>query len=444
MINSNLVLFEYFLDYKQKRIILFIIRPDFVEPKIINIDKDPSDIRDYIKKEFKHLINSSPNLSLHELSSISKEFHNNLSCIVAPIFAWINEGEIVWIVPHDILHSIPIHAIESNGRTVIENNPVFYTPSSSILKFCKDKKRNIKSKSLIFGDSLLNKPLPHARIEAIVLADFFQNKPFIGIEATKSRFIEEISSSNMEINIIHICCHGRFISNNPLESGVFFSGQDINNIEGERGNPCLTAKDIFGLKMPVNLITLSACETGVSELTSGDELIGIVRALIYAGASSIVASLWKVNDFSTFLLMERFYSLLMLHDPPENEKRMTKVVALQKAQLYVKNIRAQQLLEIFDEKSTKFENYKDLWLYFLYGKGMAQKFANDHGAANDTFQFILNNLNMTSHYWQVILKNEIDKNCKNMENSKYSIDYSIMPFSHFSFWAPFILIGDWN
>ena len=72
----------------------------------------------------------------------------------------------------------------------------------------------------------------------------------------------------------------------------------------------LTAEEIFGLKMEVDLVTFSACETGVNEYRPGNELIGLTRALIYAGTPSVVVSLWAVDDLSTGLLMQHFYQQL--------------------------------------------------------------------------------------------------------------------------------------
>ena len=97
MTNSNLVLFEYFLNYADKQILLFVIRSDFTEPKIIKINKDPTEIRDYIKTEFK----LSHDLSIHEKdimnNPIYNKFHSTLSCIVEPILYWVKEGEIIWL-----------------------------------------------------------------------------------------------------------------------------------------------------------------------------------------------------------------------------------------------------------------------------------------------------------------------------------------------------------
>ncbi|MBI2175012.1 MAG: CHAT domain-containing protein, partial [Candidatus Omnitrophica bacterium] len=86
----------------------------------------------------------------------------------------------------------------------------------------------------------------------------------------------------------------------------------------------LEVREIFGMGLKANLVVLSACETGLGKLSSGDELVGLTRAFIYAGTPSVVASLWKVEDSSTAALMGSFY---------RNLKTMSKVEALRQAQL---------------------------------------------------------------------------------------------------------------
>lgn len=84
---------------------------------------------------------------------------------------------------------------------------------------------------------------------------------------------------------------------------------------------------LYSLNLEVDLVTLSACETGLSKIANGDDLVGLTRGFLYAGSSSIVASLWKVDDRATAELMTRFYKELLKND---------KVEALREAQLETK------------------------------------------------------------------------------------------------------------
>lgn len=87
----------------------------------------------------------------------------------------------------------------------------------------------------------------------------------------------------------------------------------------------LTAREIFNLKINAQLVTLSACQTGVNENKPGDELIGLTRAFLYAGAASVLVTLWSVNALSTEVLMKKFYT--------ELKNGRDKATALQVAQI---------------------------------------------------------------------------------------------------------------
>jgi CHAT domain-containing protein len=83
-------------------------------------------------------------------------------------------------------------------------------------------------------------------------------------------------------------------------------------------------REIFGMDLKANLVVLSGCDTALGKLSTGDELVGLTRAFIYAGTPSVVASLWNVDDSSTAQLMASFY---------RNLKTMSKAEALRQAQL---------------------------------------------------------------------------------------------------------------
>jgi CHAT domain-containing protein len=92
------------------------------------------------------------------------------------------------------------------------------------------------------------------------------------------------------------------------------------------------------LRLHCDLVTLSACESGLSRVRRGDELVGFTRAFMYAGASALVSTLWRVNDHATRILMERFYQ--------EIQSEVSFAEALKRAQLYLKNLSYQDALDI--------------------------------------------------------------------------------------------------
>jgi CHAT domain-containing protein len=95
--------------------------------------------------------------------------------------------------------------------------------------------------------------------------------------------------------VIHIGTHGRFRADNPMFSAI------------RLGDGYLTLYDLYRFRLPVELIALSGCSTGLNVVAKGDELLGLVRGLLHAGARSLMLSLWDVQDGTTAELMQSFY-----------------------------------------------------------------------------------------------------------------------------------------
>jgi CHAT domain-containing protein len=123
--------------------------------------------------------------------------------------------------------------------------------------------------------------------------------------------------------IVHFATHGFLNNQHPELSGVVLSLFDK---KGEPQDGFLRLHDIYNLKLPVDLVVLSACNSGLGKDVKGEGLIGLTRGFMYAGASSVVASLWKVDDEATSELMRHFYGY-MLRDG------LSPAAALRKAQV---------------------------------------------------------------------------------------------------------------
>ncbi|HEX7312602.1 MAG TPA: CHAT domain-containing tetratricopeptide repeat protein [Pyrinomonadaceae bacterium] len=129
--------------------------------------------------------------------------------------------------------------------------------------------------------------------------------------------------------IMHLATHGLLNSEHPELSGILLSLVDE---RGRQQNGFLQLHQIYNLRLPAEMVVLSACETGVGQRTRGEGLNGISRGFMYAGARRVVASLWKVNDDSTSQLMKYFYQGLRLGENPDL-KRTRPAAALRAAQL---------------------------------------------------------------------------------------------------------------
>ena len=108
--------------------------------------------------------------------------------------------------------------------------------------------------------------------------------------------------------ILHFATHGYLNPGNPELSGFVLSMIDA---EGRPQNGFIRTPDVYRLQAPVDLVVLSACRTGLGKDVRGEGLIGLTRGFMYAGASSVVASLWKVDDEATSELMKHFYANML-------------------------------------------------------------------------------------------------------------------------------------
>ena len=230
--------------------------------------------------------------------------------LIAPIAHLLNCRHLVF-VQHGPLHYVPFHALHDGESYLIDRFSVSYAPSASVYALCQTKQVNTAGDTLIFGVPDAQTPSIQTEVEA--LQSMLPNaKLFLGEKATEEVLRNEGCSSR----IIHIATHGYFRQDNPMFSSI------------RLGDSHLSLYDIYHLQLPAELVVLSGCATGLNVVTPGDELIGLVRGLLQAGAQSMVLSLWDVHDESTKDFMIAFYSRL--------EQGQLKAEAMQAAMLEVR------------------------------------------------------------------------------------------------------------
>ena len=134
-----------------------------------------------------------------------------------------------------------------------------------------------------------------------------------------------------QFRIVHLATHGILNAKNPELSGIVLS---MVNEHGQPEDGFLGLRDIYNLNLPVDLVVLSACRTGIGKRVRGEGLIGLTRGFMYAGAPRVIASLWKVDDEATAELMKRFYRLML-------KKQMSASAALRQARIEVMEARDQ-------------------------------------------------------------------------------------------------------
>ncbi|MBI4907486.1 MAG: CHAT domain-containing protein [Acidobacteria bacterium] len=221
--------------------------------------------------------------------AVLSHLHELHSCLIAPLGP-LPANHLVF-VPHGSLHGLPMHALFDGNEFVIDQFTVSYAPSASIYAFAQGADLSDSGNSLVLGFS--DPKAPSILEEAAEVARLLPNaKLLIGGEATQDALRQHGPGSR----ILHIATHGQFRRDNPMFSSI------------RLGDSFLSVYDLYDLRLPVDLLTLSGCGTGQGMVAAGDEFLGLTRGLLYAGARSLLLTLWDVNDRSTAELVLSFYS----------------------------------------------------------------------------------------------------------------------------------------
>jgi len=219
--------------------------------------------------------------------------HNLYRLLIQPLAYKLNEYARLLIVPHGMLHALPFHALYDGQTYLLERYEISYLPSASVLPYSRQSEPTGEGALILAhtqGGTLPGREREGRLIKQLTKGEFLLDK-----KATLAHFHQHAPACQ----ILHLATHGQFKADNPLFSGLALE-------DGE-----LTTLDIFNSRLCASLVVLSACETARAKLGGGDELLGLSRAFLYAGATSLVVSQWKVEDESTEQLMGAFYRHLM-------------------------------------------------------------------------------------------------------------------------------------
>jgi len=227
----------------------------------------------------------------------------------------------VGIIPHGILHYLPFAALKQADRYLVSDYALFYLPSATVYKYCRQKEKTFTGNVLALGNPDLNDPkldIPFAQNEVAKISSLYPDSTVLTRKMAAESMIKSQAGA---YNVLHFATHGVFDADRPLNSALLLSAC-------EKDDGRLTVSEIFDLDLNAAMVILSACQSGMSKIKAGDEMTGLPRAFIYAGASTVIASLWNVNDRSTSVLMQKYY---------HNLKGIRKPDALRSAQLALLN-----------------------------------------------------------------------------------------------------------
>ena len=233
-----------------------------------------------------------------------REFHQGL---VAPIEGLIAGASHLIVAPHDFLHYLPFQAvIDERGEYLGDRFSISRTPSAGVFHLCATKQSNAGGDSLVLGIPDPAAPQIEDEVRAVAAA-LPGAEVFLGAAASH----ELLQARGPGARFVHIATHGQFRQDNPMFSSI------------RLGNSHLNLFDLYQLNLPCELITLSGCGTGLNVVVGGDELLGLVRGLLYAGTQGVLVSLWDVNDASTAEFMGLFYNGLKANKNKADTLRLT-------------------------------------------------------------------------------------------------------------------------
>jgi CHAT domain-containing protein/tetratricopeptide (TPR) repeat protein len=192
------------------------------------------------------------------------------------------------IVPHGVLHAVPFGALGDEEQSLLDRHSLSVGPSSAVFLLCAQRAPSPARTAL-----LLAAEPGGARAEVEAMG---RSWPEARLLTGSGATLAAVRAAAPGCRVLHIAAHGVLRADNPYFSALELADGRLNVI------------DIYNLKLDADLVTLSGCGTALGDVAGGDEVIGLTRAFLYAGARSVISSLWDVDDASTAEFMQSFYT----------------------------------------------------------------------------------------------------------------------------------------
>jgi len=296
-VGGSLAADEALLEYVvgQDRIILFLLTRNRLDTNVIPLRRQDLDNKVEL---LRNLISQRNDDRWKKPAASLSEF------LLGPLNDGVAQNiRHLYLVPHGTLNYLPFALLpresEERGR-LIESFTLAYLPTAAALL---DRQAGDTDSVGILAMAPQRSRLQHAPAEARTVGELFstQSRALVGASATESVFKQQASRYRM----LHLATHGYFNKLNPMLSGLELESDESND-------GLLELHEILGMELEADLVTLSACQTALgsghfAEIPAGDDFVGLTRAFLYAGSTSVMATLWEVDDASTLELMKRFY-----------------------------------------------------------------------------------------------------------------------------------------
>jgi CHAT domain-containing protein/Tfp pilus assembly protein PilF len=271
--------------------------------------------------------------------------------LLVPLLDSLADADGLLLVPAGALFYFPFEVLPlpGAGGLLVERFVTSYWPSAGTVAELRARPtRPAAPRLLALGDPRYRQPaaaergdglqglqdlgaLPHTRGEVRALRRLFRSAATVLVgEQARESALKALDTA--DYSLLHLAAHGFLDPASPARSGLVLAPEDAAASGGATEDGLLQPREVLRLRLAAGLVTLSACQSALGDLVTGEGIVGLARSFFYAGTDSVVASLWNVNDRASARLMGRFYRHLAAGAP--------KAEALRRARLDLRGNRA--------------------------------------------------------------------------------------------------------
>jgi CHAT domain-containing protein len=224
------------------------------------------------------------------LDAASHHFRELYTLLLAPVEDRLSGYRHLIIAPHRDLHGLPFAALHDGSSALVDRFTLSVAPSAGVLARCRERRARPTRGSVVMA--VPDARTPRIQEEARLIAQMLPDARLLMGEAAS---LEAFHQHAPESRILHLAAHGIFRRDNPMFSALQLADSRLSMIDLNRQH------------LNVELLTLSACSSGLAVAVGGDELLGLMRGFLQAGVRSLLVTLWDVDDACTKEFMSSFY-----------------------------------------------------------------------------------------------------------------------------------------